>query len=562
MLQGNNDRGAFFEKTASITPGKLLIKRTAKQQGGNFIDKSLTISAVSEKILIPSRKMFVNHSLKQVTAKIVYYGPGLSGKTTNLQYIFSVTNPKTRGELVSIETEIERTLFFDLLPLNVGSVKGYQTKIQLYTVPGQIFYDSTRKLVLKGADGIVFVVDSQELREQAGLESFENLKANLAAYNIDIKELPLVYQFNKRDLDSISSVERLKRVFNIVDCSYFEAVATNGAGVIETLKEISSLTLKKVIKLIDRIDKEMGKGVEFDGERTRPINIGKNFVIDFDTNERQEIKKFEELPVRKIPMEEIESFSEQLTRGQEEVLDRGDMDDKGYDTVMADEAVINLPDEEEDVFTLGADSIIKAETAKVDEIFSRNEFDTMIEDEDKDKEKTGDSIDMKFPFSSLPEEDLDDNMPPPPVKDNIEPVPARPPLKKDLPKHDEYATIVMKEDEFSFENLQEKDLLDLGELAEPVKELEPEPEPASGTEPVKNKEEKFEYEFDLSKTKVFDVLKKFEDQTRIAVIRKITLNEPQLSVDIKDRKGNILESLELYINPEIKKVTIILDIKK
>ncbi|MCI0470170.1 MAG: hypothetical protein L0Y73_00765, partial [Candidatus Aminicenantes bacterium] len=188
--------------------------------------------------------------------------------------------------------------------------------------------------------------------------------------------------------------------------------------------------------------------------------------------------------------------------------------------------------------------------------------DTMIEDEDKDKEKTGDSIDMKFPFSSLPEEDLDDNMPPPPVKDNIEPVPARPPLKKDLPKHDEYATIVMKEDEFSFENLQEKDLLDLGELAEPVKELEPEPEPASGTEPVKNKEEKFEYEFDLSKTKVFDVLKKFEDQTRIAVIRKITLNEPQLSVDIKDRKGNILESLELYINPEIKKVTIILDIKK
>lgn len=505
--------------------------------------------------------MFVNHSLKQVTAKIVYYGPGLSGKTTNLQYIFSVTNPKTRGELVSIETEIERTLFFDLLPLNVGLVKGYQTKIQLYTVPGQIFYDSTRKLVLKGADGIVFVVDSQELREQAGLESFENLKANLAAYNIDIKELPLVYQFNKRDLDNISSVERLKRVFNIVDCCYFEAVATNGAGVIETLKEISNLTLKKVVKLVDRIDREMGKGMEFDGGRTQPINIGKNFSINFDTNEQQEIKKFEELPVRKIPMEEIESFSEQLNRGQEEVLDR-EATEKEYDTVMADEAVINLPDEEEEVFTLGADSIIKAETARVDKIFSKNEFDTMIEDEDK--EKTGEISDIKYPFSSLPEDDLEDNVLNP-DRDNIESVPAKSPLKKDLPKHDEYATIVKREEEFSFENLQEKDLLDLGELAEPVKEPEPEPVFEPKPKPPEqgiNKEEKFEYEFDLSKTKVFDVLKKFEDQTRIAVIRKITLNEPQLLVDIKDRKGNILESLELYINPEIKKVTIILDVKR
>ena len=120
--------------------------------------------------------MLINHTSKQVTAKIVYYGTGLGGKTTNLQYIFSVTNPRTRGELVCMETEIERTLFFDLLPINVGLVKGYQTKFQLYTVPGQVFYDSTRKLVLKGADGIVFVADSQELMEQANLESFDNLK--------------------------------------------------------------------------------------------------------------------------------------------------------------------------------------------------------------------------------------------------------------------------------------------------------------------------------------------------------------------------------------------------
>ena len=126
--------------------------------------------------------MLINHTSKQVTAKIVYYGTGLGGKTTNLQYIYSVTNPRTRGELVCMETEIERTLFFDLLPINVGLVKGYETKFQLYTVPGQVFYDSTRKLVLKGADGIVFVADSQELMEQANRESFDNLAENLEFY--------------------------------------------------------------------------------------------------------------------------------------------------------------------------------------------------------------------------------------------------------------------------------------------------------------------------------------------------------------------------------------------
>ena len=127
--------------------------------------------------------MFINHSSKEVTAKIVYYGTGLSGKTTNLQYIFSITNPQSRGELVSVETEIERTLFFDLLPINVGLIKGYFTKFQLYTVPGQIFYNSTRKMVLKGADGIVFVADSQEAMEDANIESFDNLKVNLAEDN-------------------------------------------------------------------------------------------------------------------------------------------------------------------------------------------------------------------------------------------------------------------------------------------------------------------------------------------------------------------------------------------
>jgi len=480
--------------------------------------------------------MFVNHSLKQVTAKIVYYGPGLSGKTTNLQYIFSVTNPKTRGELVSIETEIERTLFFDLLPLNVGLVKGYQTKFQLYTVPGQIFYDSTRKLVLKGADGIVFVVDSQKMREQAGLESFENLKANLATYNIDIKELPVVYQFNKRDLDSISSTERLKKVFDIVDSIYFEAVATDGVGVIETLKEISSLTLKKVIKLIDKLNKEVVNGTS----------------INFDTNKNQEIKKFEDLPVRKIPMEEIESFSEEMTKGMEEIFlepdESGEADEASqneYDTVMADEAVINLPDDDDEVFTLDKNEMMPdVEEEPATRIFSKNEFNTIIENIDKEESK-GDPV----AFNSLAEEETSEDNVLTLEDENIVPPETKSVPNIDLPKHDEFATIIKKAEEFPFENLPEQDLDGLDNITE------------SDINPQES-EEKDLMELDLNKTRVQDVLKKFEDQTRIAVIRRVPLQDPQLFIDVKDKNGKILESVELYVNPDIKKVTVILDVKK
>jgi signal recognition particle receptor subunit beta len=221
-----------------------------------------------------------------VTAKIVYYGPGLSGKTTNLQYIFSVTNPQTRGELVSIETDVERTLFFDLLPINVGLVNGYQTKFQLYTVPGQIFYDSTRQLVLKGADGIVFVADSQELMEPANLESLENLKTNLSIHNQNLSEMPLVFQFNKRDLKNTSTIERLNEKLNTFHCPYFGATATRGTGVIETLREISTLTLKKIKDLMDQ-----DQSMQTENQKT---------IVDFDMNRKHKIIKREELPLKKI----------------------------------------------------------------------------------------------------------------------------------------------------------------------------------------------------------------------------------------------------------------------
>lgn len=234
--------------------------------------------------------MFINHTSKQVTAKIVYYGPGLSGKTTNLQYIFSITNPKTRGELVSIETEIERTLFFDLLPINVGLIKGYQTKFQLYTVPGQIFYDSTRKMVLKGADGVVFIADSQSLMEGANIESIENLKTNLNEQNQLINELPVVFQFNKRDLNNISPVTRLNKVLNHYNNPHFEAVASSGKGVIETLREISTQTLKKIKDTLDQADHYMEQAP----------------YIHFDANPEKEMMKREDIPVKKIAVDQVE----------------------------------------------------------------------------------------------------------------------------------------------------------------------------------------------------------------------------------------------------------------
>lgn len=232
--------------------------------------------------------MLINHTSKQVTAKIVYYGTGLGGKTTNLQYIYSVTNPRTRGELICMETEIERTLFFDLLPINVGLVKGYETRFQLYTVPGQVFYDSTRKLVLKGADGIVFVADSQELMVQANHESLENLKENLVSYNQRIEDIPLVFQYNKRDLKNIASVEKLNGSLNPQGRPYFEAVARNGLGVIETLREISSLTLVRVKELL-----------------AHSAHTPKNVAVHFDIHPGQQMVKLDDLAMKKVSVEQM-----------------------------------------------------------------------------------------------------------------------------------------------------------------------------------------------------------------------------------------------------------------
>jgi signal recognition particle receptor subunit beta len=188
--------------------------------------------------------VFLNYATMQMTAKIVYYGPGLCGKTTNLQWIHQKTAPSSRGDMVSLETEADRTLFFDLLPLEVGFISGMRVRLQLYTVPGQVFYNTTRRMVLKGADGIVFVADSQQAALDATVESFGNLKTNMKELGMSFADIPLVFQFNKRDLRNIVPVDRLQRALNPgggAPC--FEASAVHGVGVFETLKAISRLAL-------------------------------------------------------------------------------------------------------------------------------------------------------------------------------------------------------------------------------------------------------------------------------------------------------------------------------
>jgi hypothetical protein len=188
----------------------------------------------------------INFALKEVNCKVVYYGPGLSGKTTNLEVVHSKAPTNNVGELTSIATEGDRTLFFDFLPLNLGAVAGMDTKFQIYTVPGQVYYNSTRKLVLQGADGIVFVADSRRGKMDENLESFSNLEDNLNEYGMDINSIPLVIQYNKRDLPDVYQIEELEEKLNKLQVPYVEAVAVTGEGVFPTLKKLSQLVLESL----------------------------------------------------------------------------------------------------------------------------------------------------------------------------------------------------------------------------------------------------------------------------------------------------------------------------
>lgn len=189
---------------------------------------------------------FVNYHTKEINCKIVYYGPGLGGKTTNIQFVYQKTAAKNKNQMVTLNTKNERTLFFDFLPLEFKNIRGFKTRFHLYTVPGQVFYESSRKLILRGVDGVVFVADSQVERMDANLESLEGLKKNLEDHGYEFDKLPIVMQWNKRDLPNIIGTQDLEKKLNLIDAPSFEASAISGEGVFETLKSISKLVLLNI----------------------------------------------------------------------------------------------------------------------------------------------------------------------------------------------------------------------------------------------------------------------------------------------------------------------------
>jgi len=189
---------------------------------------------------------FINYSSREINCKLVYYGPGLGGKTTNLQFIYARTSPEAKGKMISLATETERTLFFDFLPLSLGEIRGFKTRFHLYTVPGQVFYDASRKLILKGVDGVVFVADSQNERMEANIESLENLRLNLTEQGYNLDKLPYIIQYNKRDLPNAAPLDELRQLLNPAHATEFEACATTGVGVFETLKAIAKAVLTEL----------------------------------------------------------------------------------------------------------------------------------------------------------------------------------------------------------------------------------------------------------------------------------------------------------------------------
>lgn len=187
----------------------------------------------------------INYATKEINVKIVYYGPGLGGKTTNLRWIYGKLDQNTKGKMITLATEMDRTLFFDFLPVDLGTVRGFQTRFHLYTVPGQVFYNASRRIILRGADGLIFVADSQRERRDDNLDSLQNLRDNLATFNLKLTDTPYVMQYNKRDLPNLMTLAEMEQLLNPNGVPYFEAVATQGIGVFETLKEIAKMVIRK-----------------------------------------------------------------------------------------------------------------------------------------------------------------------------------------------------------------------------------------------------------------------------------------------------------------------------
>ncbi len=268
--------------------------------------------------------VFFNYASMEMSAKVVYYGPGLCGKTTNLKWVFDQMPKKRRGEMVSLATETDRTLFFDLLPLKLGKVGDFSTRIQLYTVPGQVFYNSTRKLVLKGVDGVVFVADSQEPMLDANIESLENLQENLAEQKLNLRKLPWVIQYNKRDLPGILPVSVLNRHLNFMDVPFYESIAVSGEGVMDTLLGISSLTLR-------HLKKKAGEKISDDDEQLQLVK--EELLRSFEGQDSDELE-----PVAAARRDDpIEIVSDEEEDVEFDVMDDVDEEDEQESVVSSAE---------------------------------------------------------------------------------------------------------------------------------------------------------------------------------------------------------------------------------
>lgn len=298
-----------------------------------------------------------NYATKELTAKVVYYGPGLCGKTTNLQHIYDSLPDGAKGKMLSLATKTDRTLFFDFLPIDLGNIRGMKTKIQLYTVPGQVFYDTTRKLVLKGADGVVFVVDSQKPMLEANIDSFENLIVNLAEQNQNLKDLPHVIQYNKRDMKNVLSISMLEKHVNRYHVPYFEAVALTGDGVFETLKGVSKLVLKNLTKKYGlEVEQDKKARAESRVPHLPPVDLPKP-ALD-----------------REKPLNDDEPFSEEISfdesaeeLGLQVEADEGALADLSFGGMADREKPVNIP-HLDDSEVIELDDMAPLEVEELDEM--------------------------------------------------------------------------------------------------------------------------------------------------------------------------------------------------
>jgi signal recognition particle receptor subunit beta len=338
-----------------------------------------------------------NYATKEITLKIVYYGPGLSGKTTNIEYLHSTFDPKRRGKLLSLSTEADRTLFFDFLPVEIGKIKDFSIRFQLYTVPGQVRYNSTRKLVLKGADAVVFVADSQKEMMEANLESLENMKENLMENNLDPEDIPIVFQYNKRDLPSTLTIDELNKELNVRDCKHFESVAIEGKGVQEAFETVTRQVLKHIAKKhrIDIESKDLHEGrkteeisaasaipeptVELESPSTEAIQAEPAQTINIEEPmEAEAVVSSEELAgTEKIPS--LEDLQKEMAQGfeEEQASEAESILEPSEEFLDLEElsSTQSIQNEDEEVFTLEEPSIAdtEVESEKLDLVSS--EFD-------------------------------------------------------------------------------------------------------------------------------------------------------------------------------------------